>query len=131
MVAQQRHALFRVLVTSAALILFLGLIPRVGVWRAQSAFGVLGFLGAAPLVIGKSRARLLFDERDRQIHLKAIQIGTGIFWVLFAAGMWAAYWHFHNDRVVPVTGIALLAWLTWTAFELCNAGAMLFLYRRS
>jgi len=131
MVAQERHAWYRVVVATGALLLFLALIPRLGVWRAQSAFGVLGFLGAAPLLVGRSRAQTVHDERDRQIHLRAIQIGTAVFWVLFAIGLCSAYWHFRDDRVIPVTGIALLAWVTWTTYELCNAATLLVLYRRS
>ena len=131
MVIQQRWAVFRIAVALSALGLFLLVVPRMGLMRAQAAFGVLGFLGIAPLVFRKRAGEIAGDERDRMIHLRAIQIGTGLFWLLFAGGLWTAYFHFMNDRVVPVAAISLLAWLTWTTFELCNAAAMLFLYRRS
>src|SRR5258708_30871169 len=112
MVAQQRYALFRIAVAAGALLLFLALVPRMGILRGGAAFGVLGLLGIAPLFFWKRRGQVVSDERDRQIHFRAIQIGTAAFWVLFTAGLWTAYWHFQNDHVVPVTAIALLAWLT-------------------
>ena len=129
MVVQQRLAVYRVVVAVVAIALYLVLIPRLGLMRAQAAFAVLGFLGLTPLIF-RSRGQVT-DERDRAIHLRAFQIGTAMFWLVFTAGLWSIYYHFMDDRVVPLAVISLLAWMTWTTFELCNAAAVLFLYGRS
>ena len=131
MVLQQRLALYRVAVAVGALLLYLALFPRMGVMRAQCAFGVLGLLGVTPLLFRGHGARIDSDERDRQIHMRALQVGTAAFWLLFAAGLWTLYYHYMNDRVVPVAIISLLAWLTWTTYELCLSAATLVLYARS
>jgi hypothetical protein len=131
MVVQERYAAFRLGVTMLALAMFLLLTERMGPWRGQSAFSVLALLGLEPFLYRWRKDRVGLDERDRAMHLRAIQWGMGAFWLVFSLGIWITYMAMEPARQVPVGVLSLVAWLSATAFLLCNAAATLLVYRLS
>jgi hypothetical protein len=130
MVAQQRIAVFRLVVVGLTLAAFAAGANRFGVWRGECAFACLALLAAEPVLFRRSVAGA-WDERDRLLHLRAIQWGTAMFWLVTTVSIWAAYAALRPSRQVPVESLALLAWLEATAYLLCNAGATLLVYRLS
>lgn len=47
--------------------------------------GTLGLLGLSGIIFKKKKGNVDFDERDRLIFYKSIQIAFGVFWPLFTA----------------------------------------------
>lgn len=99
MTPQQKTAWFNLVLFLVTLTLYLTGVPTLAwlfhrPWSvvagpALGIFGLLGFWGIAPrLIADNSRA---FDERDRDIALKAWRTGMGTFWVLFVLGCVGAW----------------------------------------
>jgi hypothetical protein len=130
MVAQQRYAVFNLVIAGFALVLFLVLIPIIGMWRAQAAFAFLAFSALGPYFFRKRKGQIAGDERDQVIHLRAIQIGFGAFWLLFVGGIMSTYVYLQHQATMSVEILPLMVWLGWIAFVLCQAVALLVLYRR-
>jgi hypothetical protein len=131
MVAQQRYALFNLVIAFTALALFLALIPRFGPVRAQVAFGLLGITGFGPLFMWKRKGQIVSDERDQTIARSAIQITFAILWVLFIAGGWGTYYIYRNHDAIPASLLPLGMWLAWILLLLSHSTTTLVLYRKS
>src|ERR1700722_18113406 len=131
MVIQQRYAAFNLAVAGSALLLFLGLVPIVGLWRAEAAFAVLAFSALGPFFFRKRNGQVCGDERDQAIHLRATQISFGAFWLLFVGGIMSTYGYLHYHPTISVEILPLIVWLGWIAFTLCQALVLLILYRKS
>ena len=131
MVAQERHALFNLIIALSALLIFATLIPILGPTKAQGAFGILGISGFGPLFLMRRRGKVIADERDQIINLRAMQASFAIFWVLFVAGMMATYYIFQNRSTISIAILPLVLWLGWATLLICHSSILLLLYRRS
>ncbi len=129
MVVQQRMAAFRLVVVGTAIALFAVAAARVGVWRAQLAFTVIGVLVIEPLLFRAAGGAC--DERDQLLHLRATRWGTGLFWLFTTVGLWTAYALAKPLHQVPADALAMVAWLESVTFLLCSAVATLVVYRLS
>ena len=61
---------------------------KYGFPKALAGLGTLGFLwllGLSPLLFKKPKAHVDFDERDKLIFYKSIQITYALFWPIFTA----------------------------------------------
>ena len=128
MVLQQRQAWFHLVVSGTSLILFLGLLPLVGMAGAQAAFAVLAVTWVAPFLFRKRGAAE--DERDRMIHLKSMQFTFGVLWLLMIGGVWGLYYTYEAAGAVPTAYLPVIGWMMWIVFLLCQSGAQLVLYRK-
>ena len=129
MSAKQRLAVFNLIVAVVALAAFAALTPVLGVWRAQAGLVVL-FLTSVGVVVHRVRAgRAACDERDRAIHMRSIQVGFGLVWLLIVAGVMAACTAYGFDGSVPSRVLTLGLYLTAAAFVVGQSAAILVLYR--
>jgi len=127
MVQQQRYAVFTLCVGLAALVFFLALLPRIGWMRAQGAFSILAVWGAAPFLF--RRRSIVYDERLRLIHLRALQIAGAILWLLFVSGMMCIYYHYRGEGPVNVEIFPLIVYIGCAAL-LCVPSIMLLILHR-
>lgn len=129
MVASQRHAIYNLVVSLAALGTFLALLPFFGSGNAQVGFALLALTGLGPLLFFRRRGAEVFDERERAIFLRATQIGFIFFWLLFVAGAMGAYLVLsHRSAAMPVDMLPLVVWLGWVALLVCHSTAVLSLH---
>ncbi len=49
------------------------------------ALGTLGLLGLSPVLFGKKKGEVDYDERDQLIFYRSIQIAYAVFWPVFVA----------------------------------------------
>ena len=131
MLASERHALFNAIVASAALVLFAALIPSVGPVRAQAGFAVLGLTALGRIFYRRKEARIVTDERDQHIAMRALQIGFAVFWVIFVEGIVAAYFIRRSSGMISISVLPFIVWMGWAVFQLAHSAALLILYRRS
>ena len=129
MSAKQRLAVFNLSVAAAALAAFAGLIPVLGVWRAQGALGLLGLTGVGVIAYRLWVGRTICDERDQLIHLRSLQVGFGLVWLIVVAGIMSACSAYGFDGSVPSRLLTLGLFLTAAAFVLGQSAALLVLYR--
>ncbi len=129
MSAKQQLAVFNLAVAVAALAAFGGLTPVLGVWRAQGAFGLLTLTAVGVLAYRWRAGRVVCDERDRYIHLRSIQVGFALVWLLVVGGVMGACSAYGFDGSVPSRLLTLGLYLTWAAFTLGQSSALLVLYR--
>jgi nitrate reductase gamma subunit len=126
MVATQRHAIFNLVVSLAALTTFAILIPHYGVARAQAGLAVLAFSGFGPIIFFSRRK---FDERERAIFLRAAQITLIVLWLVLVGGIMAAYFVLsQQNSLMPVELLPLIVWLGGAALLICHAVAILTLH---
>ena len=126
MVLQQRLATFHLALALASLILFLALLPALGITGAQPAFALLALTGITPFF----QRRTTPDERDRLIQHKSLQLSFGILFTLTVAALWTAYYHYAPIGTLPITYLPLAAWLIWATFLTCQSLTLLILYRK-
>ena len=118
-------------VSVAAVVLASLLIPW-GSQTATSAFALLGLIGFTGVFLRRRGNRVVVDERDREIALRATSIGVGTAWMslfmtLIAATMWSGYTQTYS------VSTAFLNWLIWIQFAICYGTqglVMVVLYRR-
>jgi len=130
MVAQERLATFRLAVALLTLALFAALVPCVGAGRAQGAFGLLAVLAIEPFVFGPKRVGG-WDERDRAIHLRSLQISSTLVALLATAALWITYYAHQQAGTISVALLPWAAWSGWIVFLLLQSMSVLVLYRRS
>jgi len=127
---QQTRARFNLAVCLTAVVLTLGLYPFVGS-PAVGALGLMGLLGLGPLFF-RSRPgsqEVLWDEREREIQLRASIISYSIFWVVFVAAnmtLWAVY---RKDGAVPVIFLPIIVFGGWLLFTVIQSIITLTQYR--
>ena len=129
MSAQQKLAWFNL---SIAAVAYLALWPMLGPWRAMGAFGLLGLAGFGYLFYhwGKNQGRVLCDERDQLINIKAYAFAKSVVWVALVAGFLLALRSYGENGDVPVQVLALVAWLAFCGFLLVQSLATLILYAK-
>lgn len=116
--AVEKVAWIELTVPASATIVVLAMYPWMG-QAAMGGFGLLGFLGMAPLFLRKRGNQVVRDERDVEIEKLSSWFGFGTAWVLMMISLVViTMWHIHQQRDVP-TG--LLSVLLWAEFALCYA----------
>ena len=129
--ATQKLARMELLISLTAILGALFVFPWLGD-RAMGMFGVLGFLGLTPLFLMKRKGKVVTDERDQNIQLRAQLLGFGAAWMSLVLTL-VALTAFVNLDVANVPK-STLSFALWVSFALCYAvkgGATLFMYRPS
>ena len=118
MSALQKVAWVELVVSLTAISVALALYPWIGD-RASGALGILGLLGACPLFMIKRQARVISDERDREIELKSKFWGFGVAWMFLSLSVLAvAMWHSWSDQEIPARYVIALVYIQ---FAICFA----------
>jgi hypothetical protein len=115
--AMEKVAWTELMVSLAAVVAVALLFPWLGD-AAIGAFGLLGLMGLAVLFLRRRGNRVVVDERDHQIALRATAVGVYTSWMavnltLIAAVVWSGY---AEADTVPTR---LLHWLLWLQFAFC------------
>lgn len=131
MVRQERVAWMSLSVLGLALVSFTVLCFLISVPRATGAFGLLGLLGLTPLLFRKSeRDPIVFDERDRLIQARSIQIAYAVFWLLFVVGSMSLYFFYQQRGLMPVEILPMFPLVGWMIVTFVQSIAVLVQYRR-
>lgn len=80
MTALQRYAWYNLAVVAFTAISIAILYPIAGK-GSLGGFGFLGLLGLGPLFFRKKPGRIVMDERDESIRLRAWNVAFALFWV--------------------------------------------------
>lgn len=131
MLFQQRHAVFNLVIAFVACAIFLALIPFFGAIRAQAAFALLAILAIEPMLFRKRPGQVNFDERDRQIFLRATQLTFMVFWILLVAGVMSGYFVMKSRGTINVELLPLAVWLGMVALLVTHSTILLILYKKS
>ena len=98
MPALQKHAIFTLIVASAALVAFAARAVVLGLARSFAAFAILSLWALSGMFYRKrmrgGEVASVYDERDRQIQQRANTVTFGVLWVIFVAagmGVWFGY----------------------------------------
>ncbi|MBU2584981.1 MAG: DUF2178 domain-containing protein [Bacteroidetes bacterium] len=82
--AQQKDAIYCIVLSSISLVVFLILMIFLGEEVAFSAFAIFGLYGLTPWIFyRKSKEKTIVDERDFEIGKKAGSFAFGLFWIVF------------------------------------------------
>ena len=130
---EQKMAWLMVGTFAAGVVLFLVLIPVLGIPAAFSGFGLTG-LGCGPLVFCRKRKPDVVpsDERDKMIGQKATlggaMISYGTF-LLACMATWTVY-HAQDKELISVHALPLIAVAGVLAFFVSRSIVLLILYGR-
>jgi hypothetical protein len=105
----QKEALFNLVVVLLTFVTVVALYPFLG-RGAAGGFGVLGFLGFAPLLYSRHRGKVLADERDQLIRRRATIFAYSIFWLAFVASAMLALAVYGGNGAVPVPVVMNAVW---------------------
>lgn len=82
--AQQKDAIYCIILSSISLIAFFILFMLYGGEVAFSAFAIFGLYGLAPWIFyRKAKGKPIIDERDVDIGKKAGSFAFALFWIIF------------------------------------------------
>ena len=115
----EKVAWLELVVSLSAIVVVTALFPWLGN-RATAAFGLLGLVGLAALLVRQRGNEVVLDERDREIIQRSTGLGVHSAWMLLMVAVvslviWSSY---HDREAVPV---AWLTWLVWVQFSICYA----------
>lgn len=115
--AMEKVAWTNLLVSAVAVVVATAMVPLLGS-AATSFFALLALIPLGMIFLRQRGARVVVDERDREIDRRAGTIAVGTAWmllafVLAAATMWGNYTQAH---AVPT---AFSNWLIWIQFATC------------
>ncbi len=132
MSSQQKHTWFNLMVAVISILAYFALWPLIGPWRAMGAFGLLGFAGFSVFFYlkGKKSGRVVSDERDEMICVKALTIAQRVVWVSLIVAFLVALRFFGEDGAIPVQGLSMVVWWSFCAFIVVQSLATLILYAR-
>lgn len=132
MSTQQKHAWFNLIVAVTSILAYFALWPLIGPWRAMGAFGLLGFAGFGALfyIKAKKSGRVVSDERDQMIGLKAYAIAKSVIWVSLILAFVVALRFFGEDGSIPIRGLGMVVWWAFCVFLVVQSLATLILYAR-
>jgi hypothetical protein len=72
--------------------------------------GIAGLIGLSPILFGKRRGQISFDERDQLIHIRATVVAYSVFWFGFTAACMIPWWILETGATIPVVVLpAMLA----------------------
>jgi hypothetical protein len=89
-------------------------------------FALLAVLAIGPILFLPRKGQVTGDERDRAIHLRAIQITFGVFWLVFVGALNALYFMGAHTPDLLIQ----LVWFGAIAMVGCQSITVLILYRR-
>ena len=72
------------------------------------SLGTLGLLGLSGFIFKKKKQHEEFDERDRLIFYKSIQIAYAIFWPLFTASCMIPWFIIGPNNLIPINVLPLM-----------------------
>lgn len=132
MTQQEKLAWFNLLVLAVTGLAYWVLMPLIGPKAACAAFGLLGFWGIGPLFLRQKSGnrRVIFDERDQLIQMRASTAAYSIFWVLFVGVCMSIYWKNLVIGTVPVTLLPSLPLGGFIVITLVQSLAVLIQYRQ-
>lgn len=135
MPALQKHAILNLVVVTAAVLLFLALLPLRGPQPASAGFSLLALLAIAGVFYRKRRredgqTEPVYDERDRQIQQRANLISMGVLWLAFVGSCNWAWWVSGDAGKISTTTLVLAVWLATALWQGVWAIAVLWQYRR-
>ena len=82
--AQQKDAVYCLILSGLTLVTFFTLWALIKGDVALSAFAIFGFYGLTPVIFYKKvKDKVIFDERDLEIKKKAGSFAFRLFWVVF------------------------------------------------
>src|SRR3990172_12333253 len=110
----QKVAWLNLIVSVLAILAYFALWPWIGPWRAMGAFGLLGLAGISGFlyVREKRRGRVVTDERDQMISLKAMTIAKSVVLVGLILAFLVALLLVGEEGAIPVQGLSMVVW--WT-----------------
>src|SRR3990172_7203032 len=114
----QKVAWLNLIVSVLAILAYFALWPWIGPWRAMGAFGLLGLAGISSFlyVREKRSGRVVTDERDQMISLKAMTISIGVIWVGLILAFLVALRFLGENGAISVQGLSMVVWWTCCAF---------------
>ena len=132
MSAQQKHAWLNLVVATVSMLAYFALWPLIGPWRAMGAFGLLGFAGFGAFFYfkGKKTGRVVSDERDQMIGLKAYAIAKSVVWVSLIVAFLVALRFFGEDGSIPIRGLGMVVWWAFCVLLIVQSLTTLILYAR-
>jgi hypothetical protein len=127
----QKQSWLNLIVIAVTFAIFLGSIPFFGFTRSGGILGLVGFMGfGVVFYLRRDKSKVLADERDVAIQLRANMFAFFTFWTLFVltcAALWLIY---GNDGAIPVRVMRNLMFLGWGVWELAKSIAVLAQYRQ-
>lgn len=135
MCVQERRAWFLLIVVMAAFALY-GIFTAVPKLHsgAMAAYAVLALIAAEPLVGRKaiSEGTVVFDERDREIHVAAMGASFGVVWVLFVAAAMIPFYLLGPSGKLTLSTITLsnIVFPAMGVVYLVRSLVMIMLYRK-
>jgi hypothetical protein len=133
MTQQQKMAWFTLAICVAVLLAYGVLLPFVGPRAALAAFSLMSawafsgrFYRKRPGVVGA----VVFDERDRAIHVKAVQVCAGCVYLYFVACCFTMAQLRRAADTVPVGWLDYMLWFGALVLMLSWSVAALVQYRR-
>ena len=70
--------------------------------------GILGLLGLSGFIFKKDKNQVEFDERDKIIFYKSIQITFGVFWPLFTAACMVPWFILGPNKLISSNVLPIL-----------------------
>lgn len=128
----EKFAVFNLCIVLCAVLLFLLLLGPIGFTGAQSAFGIIGFIGIGHLLFLRKRnsSDIVEDERDTAIKLKASGIGYYISMAYFIIASLSVYYSQSGTGVISVELLPFFAWIGWAVYIVSSSVIALILYRQ-
>ncbi len=129
---QQKNAWFNLVVVVLAVVTYFVLWPVIGPWRAMGAFGLLGLAGLSGFfyIRAKRSGRVISDERDQMINVKAFAVAKSVIWVGLIAACMLALYLVGEHGSVPVEVLAMVVWWSTAILLFVHSLTTLILYTR-
>ncbi len=132
---EQKMAWLMVGTFAAGVVLFLVLIPVLGIPAAFSGFGLTGLGGLGPLVFCRKRKPDMVpsDERDKMIGQKATLVGAMISYETFILACmipWGIYYFGQGKELISVHALPLIVGAGGLAFFVSRSILLLIFYGR-
>jgi hypothetical protein len=129
--AQQKDAIYCIVLSSITLAVFLILLKFLGDKVAFSAFAIFGLYGLAPWIFYRnSRNKTIVDERDVEIRKRAGAFALSLFWISFVLVAVLVPLTKGFETLIPASLFFYL--LMFGAILICvgRSATILFLYRQ-
>src|SRR4051794_9016013 len=131
MTQQQKIAWFTLSVGGAVLIAYAVLLPIVGPKAALASFSLMSAWAFAGRFYRKrSGAGVVFDERDREIHAKAVKVCAGCVYLYFIACCFTMAQLRRGVGTVPVGWLDYMLWFGALMMMMSWSIAALLQYRK-
>ena len=131
---QQKVACFNLAVFATAAAAYGALVLLWGPLPAFAAFGIFGLWGLTPFFYLRRKGKVLVDERDQLVILRAVLAGYSIFWVCFVSACmitWGVIRYYKYQDTVSVDVLPLLVGGGMIVFMVSHSVAVLIQYGRS